>query len=175
MQTMVSSAQEAPGELERVRELLNSWLIPNDTRLATDRFDELTRALRLRDRRGAAQVRALRDDLRAAVEAGPLALGRIDRWIPRLRLRPSLRDGDSAVHLKHAGGRAGDYLAIVLRAIEDGTWPRLKACPDCRWVFFDHTRNGSKRWCLMNARGPTGRACGTIDKVRRFRQRQRQA
>ncbi len=74
--------------------------------------------------------------------------------------------------MEHAGGRAGDYLAIVLAAIADRTWPRLKACPDCRWVFFDHTRNGSKRWCLMNA-GPTGRACGTIDKVRRFRQRQR--
>jgi hypothetical protein len=172
MPTMVSSNQEAPGELERVRQLLNSWLVPNDTRVPTDRFDELARSLRLRDRREAAQIRALRDDLRAAVEAGPHALGRLDRWIPRLRLRPVLRDGDGAVHLEHRGGGAGDFLAIVLRAIADDTWPRLKACPDCRWVFFDHTRNGSKRWCLMNA-GPTGRACGTIDKVRRFRQRQR--
>jgi predicted RNA-binding Zn ribbon-like protein len=37
-------------------------------------------------------------------------------------------------------------------------------------VFYDHTRNASKRWCLMNAGGPNGRACGTIAKVRRYRQ-----
>jgi len=171
---MVSSSQQAPGDLERVRELLNTWLVPNDTRVPTDRLDQLARALRMRGRKEVARVRALRDDLRAAVEAGPLALGRIDAWIPRLQLRPALRDRDAAIHFEHRGGAAGDYLAIVLRAIEDETWARLKACPDCRWVFFDHTRNAGKRWCLMNARGPTGRACGTIDKVRRFRERQRQ-
>jgi predicted RNA-binding Zn ribbon-like protein len=171
---MVSPSQEAPGQLERVRELVNSWLVPNDTRAPTDRFAELAHALRLRDRKQAAQVRALRDDLRAVVESGPGALGRLDPWIPRLGLRPAVRDGEAAVRYEHAGGLSGDYLAIVLRAIEDETWSRLKACPDCRWVFFDHTRNASKRWCLMNASGSSGRACGTIDKVRRFRERQRQ-
>jgi predicted RNA-binding Zn ribbon-like protein len=39
-------------------------------------------------------------------------------------------------------------------------------------VFYDNTRNGGKRWCLMNAGGPDGRACGTIAKVRRYRDRQ---
>ncbi|HYU15000.1 MAG TPA: CGNR zinc finger domain-containing protein [Candidatus Acidoferrum sp.] len=171
---MVSpSRQAAPRDLERVRELLNTWLIPNDTRLPSDRFADLARALRLRDRRDASRLRALRDDLRAAVEDGPGGLGRLDPWIARLKIRPVLTGEGPAVRFAHAGGKAGEYLAIVLRAIQEATWTRLKACPDCRWVFFDHTRNGTKRWCLMNARGPTGRACGTIDKVRRFRARQR--
>ena len=72
---------------------------------------------------------------------------------------------------RHQGGPAGDLLAAVVRAIGSGTWQRLKACPDCRWVFYDSTRNASKRWCLMYA-GGEGRACGTIAKVRRYRARQ---
>ena len=39
--------------------------------------------------------------------------------------------------------------------------------------FDHHTRNGGKRWCLMYAGGPQGRACGTIAKVRRYRERNR--
>lgn len=29
--------------------------------------------------------------------------------------------------------------------------PRLKQCPpdDCRWLFIDRTKNGSRRWCEM--------------------------
>ena len=46
---------------------------------------------------------------------------------------------------------------------------RLKACPDCRWVFYDHSRNGSKRWCGMYAGEEGGRACGTIAKVKNYR------
>jgi hypothetical protein len=32
-------------------------------------------------------------------------------------------------------GFAGWVAAVVARAIEEGTWERLKVCPDCRWVF----------------------------------------
>ena len=42
-------------------------------------------------------------------------------------------------------------LSIVLMSIQENVWGRLKACPDCRWVFYDHSRNGSKRWCGMYA------------------------
>jgi len=65
----------------------------------------------------------------------------------------------------------GRILVAVVAAIAAGTWPRLKVCPDCRWAFFDHTRNASKRWCLMTAGGSDGRSCGSIAKVRRYRQR----
>lgn len=54
-------------------------------------------------------------------------------------------------------------------AIVNKQWGRLKACPDCKWVFYDQSRNGSKRWCGMYAEGEGGRACGTIAKVKRHR------
>jgi hypothetical protein len=158
------SGQVAPAGLEQVRSLLNSWLIPNDTRQPTDNFAAFARGRRWR-RSDAALVRELRDDLRHVVETGSAAP--VNRWIERTGLRPHAAAG--GVVYRHEAGPAGDYLAAVVAAISAGTWPRLKACPDCHWVFYDNTRNGSKRWCLMNAGGPEGRACGTIAKVRRYR------
>ncbi len=151
-----------------MRELLNSWLIPNDSRQPADEFAALAR------RRGwtgpeAALVRELRDDLRRVVEDDTVA-GGLDDWIVRLDLRPSVTQGE--LTYRHRGGPAGDLLAAVVAAVGARTWKRMKACPDCHWVFYDSTRNGSKRWCLMYAGGPDGRACGTIAKVRRYRDRQ---
>jgi hypothetical protein len=164
-----SAGQVAPGALEQVRVLLNSWLIPNDTRVATDRFDDLARS---QDWAAgdAAVARAFRDGLRAVVEGGPRELTRLNEWIDRLGMRPVVADG--TLSYRHEAGPAGDFLAVVLDSVSAGTWARLKACPDCRWVFYDNTKNGSKRWCLMQAAGPAGRGCGDIAKVRRFRERQ---
>jgi hypothetical protein len=164
-----SAGQIAPGALEEVRELLNSWLIPNDTRQPEDRFDELARRQRW-TRRDAALVRELRDDLRQVVEDGGTAADGLTGWIGRLGMRPVITGGQ--ISYRHEGGAAADTFEIVMAAIAAGTWSRLKACPDCRWVFYDNTRNGSKRWCLMTAGGPDGRACGTIAKVRSYRERQ---
>jgi predicted RNA-binding Zn ribbon-like protein len=163
--------QEAPGELERVRELLNSWLIPNDTRQGTDLFGDYAHARGVRGEAGR-QLRELRDDLRAAVEGAPDGVDRVSQWAVRLGMHPVIRDG--SLGFEHSGDQAGDMLAIVMTAVARGHWRRLKACPDCRWVFYDHTRNASKRWCLMYAGGPDGRACGTIAKVRQYRQKQKE-
>ncbi|PRX46599.1 CGNR zinc finger protein [Prauserella shujinwangii] len=160
--------QEAPGELERVRELLNSWLVPNDTREPTDRFAGYARQHGLTATE-AETVRGLRDDLRAAVEGSSGVDDVLNAWIAELGL--GVRVSGGALTFRHEGGAPGELLAAVLRAVADGRWPRLKACPDCRWVFYDHTRNGRKRWCLMTAGGPDGRSCGSIAKVRRHRER----
>jgi len=152
--------QAAPGDLERIRTLLNTWLIPNDTRRPTDRF------------RGSAVVRGLRDDLRRVVEGGAPADEVLNAWVRSLDVTPHIAN-DSVVF--RGNGPAGRLLAIVVAALADGTWSRLRACPDCRWVFYDHTRNGSKRWCLMTAGGPNGRSCGSIAKVRAHRDRVRQS
>jgi len=165
-----AAGQVAPGALEQVRELLNSWRIPNDARRQpADRFEELASRSRWASA-DAGLVRELRDDLRRVVEEGGAAADRLTPWIGRLVLRPVISGGQ--VGYEHDGGPAAEAFAVVLAAIAAGTWTRLKACPDCRWVFYDNTRNGSKRWCLMNAGGPGGRACGTIAKVRRYRSRQ---
>jgi len=41
---------------------------------------------------------------------------------------------------------------------------RIRVCanPDCSWLFYDHTRNQSRRWCDPNM-------CGTLLRVRRHR------
>lgn len=59
---------------------------------------------------------------------------------------------------------AMDALDLLLQ----GEPARLKRCAghDCAWLFYDRSKNASRRWCLMSD-------CGTTDKVRRFRQRQR--
>ena len=60
----------------------------------------------------------------------------------------------------------GTMLATVFRSMSDGTWSRMKACgnPDCRWAFYDPTKNRSGRWCEMAS-------CGNRMKARAFRER----
>ena len=99
----------------------------------------------------------------------------LNAWLNEFPLQAAVQTTgmELAIRYRHSSGPTGDVLAIVLKAIEADQWKRLKACPDCRWVFYDHSRNASKKWCGMYARGPEGRACGTIAKVRRHRARQK--
>ena len=50
------------------------------------------------------------------------------------------------------------------------TRAHVRECADdtCAWLFIDRTKNHSRRWCDMNG-------CGTRNKVREFRQRQKRA
>ena len=63
----------------------------------------------------------------------------------------------------------GSLTGIVARAMIDGSWRRLKVCPGphCGWVFYDHSRNGSGRWCSMNV-------CGGREKARAHYRRRRE-
>ena len=63
----------------------------------------------------------------------------------------------------------GSLSAIAARAMIDGGWRRLKVCPGphCGWVFYDHSRNGSGRWCSMNV-------CGGREKARAHYRRRRE-
>jgi predicted RNA-binding Zn ribbon-like protein len=60
----------------------------------------------------------------------------------------------------------GALLAIVARAMIDGAWQRLKACPGrhCGWAFYDRSRNQSARWCAM-------KVCGDREKARAYYER----
>jgi CGNR zinc finger/Putative stress-induced transcription regulator len=59
-------------------------------------------------------------------------------------------------------------LGTVAEAVASGTWDRMKICrsPDCRWAYYDHSRNRSRAWCSMAA-------CGNRAKARAFRTRGR--
>ncbi len=67
-------------------------------------------------------------------------------------------------------GALGQLISIMLQAVADDTWPRLKVCPDdeCLWAFYDHSRNRSGQWCVMAV-------CGNRNKARSYRERQRAA
>lgn len=68
------------------------------------------------------------------------------------------------------GGALGRVVAIVAEAMTTGTWDRFKTCAndECQWVFYDHARNHSRRWCSMEV-------CGNRVKARSFRERQSHA
>jgi hypothetical protein len=60
----------------------------------------------------------------------------VARAIPTSRPRLE-REGRALVRYEAASGAgfAGWVAAVVARALQEGTWERLKACPDCRWVL----------------------------------------
>lgn len=76
----------------------------------------------------------------------------------------------AAVELRPAAGGLAGALARILvpvaDAVGDGSWVRVKACraDDCRWAFYDRSRNRSGVWCQMAV-------CGNRTKVRAFRAR----
>jgi predicted RNA-binding Zn ribbon-like protein len=59
-------------------------------------------------------------------------------------------------------------LAIAFQSQIEGTWERLKLCenPECRWAFYDSSRNKSGSWCRMGL-------CGNRLKNRAYRERHR--
>jgi predicted RNA-binding Zn ribbon-like protein len=57
-------------------------------------------------------------------------------------------------------------LGIVLQARTEDQWPRLKICAsdECRWAFYDGSRNRGGTWCKMET-------CGNVIKNRAYRRR----
>lgn len=172
----------APGDLELVRAFVNTvdletetddlsspdalgqWLV--DRGLAAGNLSlgeaDLRRAIEFRE--------ALRNALLAnnGGTLDPAAVAALDRAA-----------GSAPVTIRFLGGRAGleplgsgldsaiaRLAVIVFEAMEDGRWPRLKACPadDCHWAFYDRSRNRSGTWCEMAV-------CGNRAKVRAYRVR----
>jgi predicted RNA-binding Zn ribbon-like protein len=177
----------APGALETVRAFVNSRDIDDDEEELAGP-DELVAWLEAHDLLGGARgVQATRGDVQRAVElrealrahlfahhGDPLAGGAaeaLDAAARRARLTLRFTGLDATTLEPEAAGvdgAIGRLLAIVAQAIDDGTWPRLKACPaeTCQWAFYDVSRNRSAVWCDM-------RVCGNRAKVRGFRERTR--
>ncbi|MBA2452090.1 MAG: CGNR zinc finger domain-containing protein [Chloroflexia bacterium] len=104
-----------------------------------------------------ADLQALNGELRAAL--GNVELDRVSDaiewgWLPGTNLRRPLWPIVQSA-------------AELLTSSEGG---RVRECAahDCEWLFFDESRNRSRRWCNMQT-------CGNRAKVDRFRARQRGA
>jgi CGNR zinc finger protein/putative stress-induced transcription regulator len=76
------------------------------------------------------------------------------------------------VHIESEGveGAIARLLGLSLLAQLDGTWTRFRTCadPTCTGVFYDASKNHSRKWCSMQS-------CGNRNKVRSFRERERSA
>ncbi|MDN4067321.1 CGNR zinc finger domain-containing protein [Paenibacillus vini] len=62
-----------------------------------------------------------------------------------------------------------EVAASFLQSLIEGEGGRIRICdnPDCRWVFYDDTRNRTKKYC-------DDKTCGNLMKVRRFRAKKKQ-
>ncbi len=120
-------------------------------------------------------ARELRDELRAELcahhDGGPRDRSRLDRLAAGVRLTVRF-DTDGSARLSPADGGVagvlGEVLAAIARATHEGTWARLKICSadSCRYVYYDRSKNASRRWCSMEV-------CGNRQKTRAYRSRQR--
>ncbi len=119
------------------------------------------------------RVHGLRNGLRALMAANngaPLASGLIES-LNELAARGALSvrfdsSGNASMRPSEGGvsGAIAAILASVVQASGDGTWRRLKACPQCGWAFYDYSRNRSAVWCSMQI-------CGNRRKTRAYRAR----
>jgi predicted RNA-binding Zn ribbon-like protein len=184
---MAEVSPRAPGRLELVRRFVNS----RNIELGSDAFhaasgltdwlreaDLLANAAPARqvDLDHAVQVReALRDLLLANLGGAPAtartvqvlndAVGRSDL---RIWFTAGATWTAAAVAPAYAvDGAMGELLSVVVEAMADGTWSRLKVCinDECRWAFYDHSRSRSGKWCSMGV-------CGNRVKQRSWRARQ---
>jgi predicted RNA-binding Zn ribbon-like protein len=80
-------------------------------------------------------------------------------------------DGCVAVDHRHVGDPIDDALARLadplVTELTSGHPDRIKICDNdrCRWVFYDNSRTGRRRWCDMST-------CGNRAKAARHRARQ---
>ncbi|WP_410983131.1 CGNR zinc finger domain-containing protein [Bacillus cereus] len=175
----LSQIQEAPEQLEIVREFLNTWRIPNDTRKQVDELHTIDDVFQFMRKHfdeefffgTLDEIKQFRDDVRFAIEEKET----LQKWFEKYPFGVCVTENMEFITYEPTGGRNfyTMMLQIILNAIDQKWWKRLKACPDCRWVFYDHSRNGSKRWCGMYAGSKEGRACGTIAKVKNYREKRK--
>jgi len=83
------------------------------------------------------------------------------RLTPELRLEGIVR---FRVDPERPGAGLAHIVGVALAAVNDGSWFRLKACRNCRWAFYDYSRNRAASWCSMTL-------CGNRLKTRRYRRR----
>ena len=128
-----------------------------------------------RIRRTRAALRELADATYEGRPPEPHAIAEVNRALRArqvIELVPS-PDGCRLDH-RHVGDPVDDALANladpIVREIAAGRPERLRECASetCRWIFYDDSRTGRRRWCDMAS-------CGNRAKAARHRARARAA
>ena len=155
----------APEPLRRVQLFLNSVDVHNEVEWLPDWLAEHGLAGQ------EARARTLREALRTLVLANngirpdPAALAVVNGAARRASLR---LDPERGLEVVSDGDAIDDVVAVVLGAMLDGSWSRLKACRNCHWSFYDYSPNRSATWCSMQL-------CGNRTKTRAYRRRRKVA
>jgi predicted RNA-binding Zn ribbon-like protein len=123
----------------------------------------------------AARLRELREAIRALAIANQdgqpaaAATDAVRRAARTARLSIAIDDaGRTALEPEPRGidGAVATLLGILHEAQLGGHWPRLKACRECGYAFFDRSKNRSGAWCAMSI-------CGNRTKNRAYYRRRR--
>jgi predicted RNA-binding Zn ribbon-like protein len=115
------------------------------------------RALLVAKRGHAPPDRAAIDALNAVAPKLPVTMRLEPATTPRFVAKETSPDSALAV-----------ILSTAAAAMLDGSWTRLKACRECSWAFYDHSRNGAGSWCSMAV-------CGGRVKQRAYYKRRTQS
>jgi predicted RNA-binding Zn ribbon-like protein len=151
----------APEPLRRVQLFVNSVDLHNEVEWLPGWLEERGLGGELE------RARELREALRCLVLANngapvdPGAVEVVNRALGRIS--PQL-DASGQLSLAGIEDAIDDVVRTVAEAMLDGTWERLKACPNCNWCFYDYSPNRSASWCSM-------KICGNRKKTREYRRR----
>ncbi|KAA9004896.1 hypothetical protein F4V43_09725 [Paenibacillus spiritus] len=153
------------------REWVRRWLAGNHLPpLEAPEEDELAELQRLRS--------ALFAIVRTLAAGGSLSEEQLALLNREMALGPALRriaaDPEGRLELVSEPLRddwaqvRAEIAASLAEAVTTGDPSRFGVCenPDCQWVYYDDTRNRSKRYC-------EDKTCGNLLKVRRFRARKK--
>jgi predicted RNA-binding Zn ribbon-like protein len=177
-----SPRDPAPGSLALVQRFINSTEMPDGVDalrtppLAASWLREVSGSeIRLSDRdleRLIETREALRDLLEAHTgeNVDPAVTVRLQKLLGHAPLRPILSTSGATLTADSQGidGFLGLISTAIVEATLLGTWERFKVCRSeaCRWAYYDHSKNARSCWCSM-------RVCGSREKARTYRARQR--
>jgi predicted RNA-binding Zn ribbon-like protein len=176
----VSTPTAAPGELERVRQLINTWNVEEDSDRLADADSAtawlaeqgVTHAVTAADLR---RLTTLRESLRAACaanhdghEMSPAAAAVLTenvRWSGLGVVIGGARGWSVSAEGDGLAGYVGAILSTVVTAMRDDQWTRLRVCrlEECQWAFYDSSRARTRAWCSMQG-------CGNRAKQARWRE-----
>jgi predicted RNA-binding Zn ribbon-like protein len=174
---------KAPGRLELLQRFINTW--NHELPTTWDRIGTPRRAQAwLRQRglitrqdtitpAGVEHLRMFRESLRTIIGANdtephdPAVIDAVQAASRSATLAIAIDErGRTSLHANgtSADRAIGVLLGIMHDAQLSGDWRRLTACRQCRYVFYDRSRNRSAVWCSMSI-------CGNRTKNRAYYRR----
>lgn len=148
-----------------VHDFLVKWELPSNFQIAAHQSEELI------------ELRSLLSQAATAVclQGTPTdeQLEQINNLLAATPLQSQLQEHDGSFLLR-VNPTVSDWSAVLYQItasfadlLASRDVKRLKRCenPDCLWIFYDESKNSTRRWC--------GNTCASLIKVRRFRSRQK--